>query len=126
MEITGKVVKINKAMSGKSARGEWKKQELIIETEEQYPKQVCLINWNDKVDISNLTAGQKITVGINIESREFNERWFTDVKIWKLDLTENTPSSAPSTGNDTLNTEVPDENDPFGGGFDNEEDGLPF
>ncbi len=126
MEITGKVVKINKAMSGKSARGEWKKQELIIETEEQYPKQVCLINWNDKVDISSLTPGQKITVGINIESREFNERWFTDVKIWRLDLTDNAPSQQASSGNDTPMPEVPDENDPFGGGFDNEDDGLPF
>ena len=42
MEITGKVVKLGGLTEGTSARGPWRKQDLIIETEEQYPKTVCL------------------------------------------------------------------------------------
>jgi len=125
MEITGKVIQLNEPLTGKSARGEWKKQELIIETEDQYPKQVCLLNWNDKVDVSNLKPGQKITAGINIESREFNDRWFTDVKIWKLNVAEDEAPASSSAGTMPPN-EVPDENDPFGGSADEEDDGLPF
>ena len=50
MEITGKLVKLVDAQTGTSARGEWKKQQFIIETEDQYPKKICIQNWNDKVD----------------------------------------------------------------------------
>lgn len=125
MEITGKVVKINAPLTGTSARGEWKKQEVIIETEEQYPKQVCLLNWNDKANIAGLQPGTKVTASINIESREFNGRWFTDVKIWKLDLSTENAGSSYAAGNEVPPPEIPDENDPFGGGS-NEDDGLPF
>jgi len=125
MEITGKVIKLNDPLTGTSARGEWKKQELIIETEDQYPKQVCLLNWNDKVDVSGIKPGQKITAGINIESREYNNRWFTDVKIWKLDSADDAIPESPSTGT-MPPPDVPDENDPFGGSADEEDDGLPF
>jgi hypothetical protein len=123
MEISGKIVKINEPISGKSARGDWKKQEVIIETEEQYPRQVCLYNWNDKADISKLKPNDKITASINIESREYNDRWFTDVKIWKL---EATTSSAPSNSGSVPPPEIPAADDPFGGSSDSEDDGLPF
>lgn len=126
MEITGKVVKINEPLTGQSARGQWKKQELIIETEEQYPRQVCLMNWNDKANFANLQPGTRVTAGINIESREFNGRWFTDVKIWKLDIANagGGANQAPMP-NDVPPPEIPDANDPFGGNG-GEDDGLPF
>ncbi len=124
MEITGKIIQINQALTGQSARGEWKKQEVIIETEEQFPKKVCLINWNDKVDISTLTPGTKVNIGINIESREFNGRWFTDVKMWKLDIVGNNAGNT-IPDNDAPLPEIPDENDPFASDND-DDDGLPF
>ena len=122
MEISGKVLRLNEPLTGNSARGGWKKQELIIETEEQYPKQVCLMNWNDKANINGLTPGTKITAHINIESREYNGRWFTDVKVWKIDVANN--DAGVPTMNDVPPMEVPDENDPFGGSAG--DDGLPF
>ena len=80
MEIQGKVVRLGGLTEGTSARGAWRKQELIIETIEQYPKQVCLVCWGDRVaEAQNFTPGQIIKAQISIESREFNGKWYTDV-----------------------------------------------
>ncbi len=84
MEITGKIIEILEAQTGSSARGEWKKQDFILETQEQYPKKVCIENWNDKVDFNTFAVGSAITASINIESREYNGRWYTGVKAWKV------------------------------------------
>lgn len=85
MDITGKFADALPMQSGTSTRGEWKKQEFIIETEEQFPKKVCISVWGDKVqDIAGLRKGESITVSINIESREYNGRWYTDVRAWRI------------------------------------------
>lgn len=68
---------------GKSGSA-WKKQEFILETPGQYPKKVCISLWGEKVDENRLTIGEKITASINIESREYNGRWYTDVRAWKI------------------------------------------
>lgn len=86
MEITGKIIQILEPSSGTSARGEWKRQDFIIETQEQYPKKVCISNWNNKVDIDGTGVGSDVKVSINIESREFNGKWYTDVRAWRMEL----------------------------------------
>jgi hypothetical protein len=87
MEIQGKVVRLGSLTEGTSARGAWRKQELIIETIEQYPKQVCLVCWGDRVaEAQNFTPGQTIKAQISIESREFNGKWYTDVRPFRFDL----------------------------------------
>lgn len=87
MEIQGKVVRLGNLTEGTSARGAWRKQELIIETIEQYPKQVCLVCWGDRVaEAQNFTPGQTIKAQISIESREFNGKWYTDVRPFRFDL----------------------------------------
>ncbi len=86
MEIIGKVVKLGNLMNGTSARGPWQKQELIIETDEQYPKTVCLNCWSDLAnEAANLAPGQMVKAQINIESREFNGKWYTDVRVWRFE-----------------------------------------
>ena len=91
MEIQGKVVRLGNLTEGTSPRGAWRKQELIIETIEQFPKQVCLVCWGDRVaEAQNFTPGQTIKAQISIESREFNGKWYTDVKPFRFDL-ENAP-----------------------------------
>ena len=86
MEIIGKVVKLGNLMNGTSARGPWQKQELIIETDEQYPKTVCLNCWSDLAsEAANLAPGQMVKAQINIESREFNGKWYTDVRVWHFE-----------------------------------------
>lgn len=93
MEIKGRVKTLGNLTEGTSARGAWQKQELIIETIEQYPKQVCLVCWGERVtEAQHFTEGQIITAHINIESREFNGKWYTDVKPWKFEAEEVTQS----------------------------------
>lgn len=86
MEIVGKVVQLGTLTEGSSPRGPWKKQELIIETVEQYPKKICLMCWGNRVnDANSFFVGQTIRAQIRIESREFNGKWYTDVTAFRLD-----------------------------------------
>ena len=98
MEITGKVVRLGNLVEGTSARGPWRKQELIIETEEQYPRTVCLICWTNQIDeIQKFAPGQTIKAQIEISSREFNGKWYTDVRVWRFDpVGAPAPAQAPA------------------------------
>jgi hypothetical protein len=84
MELTGKIVQILPEKSGNSARGTWRKQEYIIEVPGDYPKQVCFMVWGDRIDQFQIQEGQELTVSIDLESREYNGRWYTDVKAWRI------------------------------------------
>jgi len=101
LSVKGKVEQILKAESGVSRAGkDWKKQEFVIETDEQFPRKVCFTLFGDKVDLLNgLKAGQEVEVSFNLESREFNGRWFTNVNAWKIDQASeenNVPSPPPA------------------------------
>lgn len=84
MEIAGTVVALLPLQTGQGKNGVWKKQEFIMETPGQFPKKVCLSLWGEKVDENRISVGDKITASINIESREYNGRWYTDVRAWKI------------------------------------------
>ena len=84
MELTGKIVQVLPEKSGTSARGQWRKQEYILEMPGDYPKQVCFMVWGDKIDQFGVQQGQEVTVSIDLESREYNGRWYTDVKAWRV------------------------------------------
>lgn len=95
MNIEGKFIRLGNLVEGTSARGAWRKQELIIETIEQYPKQVCLLCWGDTIDaLATLGEGDVIKAGISIESREFNGKWYTDVRAYSLGLMSSAPQQA--------------------------------
>lgn len=95
MEITGKVVRHGNLTEGTSARGPWRKQDLIIETEEQYPRTVCLTCWTNQIDeIQKFAPGQSIKAQIEISSREFNGKWYTDVRVWRFDPAGTQPAVA--------------------------------
>lgn len=102
LSVKGKVEQILKPESGTSRAGkEWNKQEFVIETDDQYPKKVCFTLFGDKVNlIEGLTAGQDVEVSFNIESREYNGRWFHNVNAWKIEKAgdENMPTPPPEFG----------------------------
>jgi hypothetical protein len=85
LDITGKVVQVLDLQTGTSTRGDWKKQEFILETEDQYPRKICISLWGDRIgDIAGIQPNEIITVSVAIESREFNGRWYTDVRGWRV------------------------------------------
>lgn len=85
MEISGNVISILPEVNGQGKNGTWRKQEFIIETEGQYPKKICVSMWGDKIDQFALAEGDAITASVDIESREYNQRWYTEVKTWKVE-----------------------------------------
>lgn len=87
MEVTGRVIAVLPEQGGVSKSGnEWKKQEYVIETQEQYPKKVCFqIFGADRIAQAAIQPGEMITVFFDIDSREYQGRWFTNISCWKVD-----------------------------------------
>ncbi len=106
LSVKGKIDQILKPESGTSRAGkEWNKQEFIIETDEQYPRKVCFTLFGDKVNlIDGLAAGQDVEVSFNLESREYNGRWFHNINAWKIDKAteDNMPLPPPEFGMDDI------------------------
>ena len=84
MDISGKILQFLQLQTGQGKNGTWKKQELILETGDAYPKKVCIAVWGDKIDMSAFKPGDSVIVSFDVESREYNGRWYTDVKAWKI------------------------------------------
>ncbi|GAO42437.1 DUF3127 domain-containing protein [Flavihumibacter petaseus] len=84
MDINGKLIQFLPVQTGQGKNGTWKKQEFILETGDNYPKKVCIAVWGDKIDMNQFHVGDSIQVSFDVESREFNGRWYTDVKAWKV------------------------------------------
>ena len=127
MEISGKLIQKLPLQSGVGKTGtSWQKQEFVIETVEAYPKKVCANLWGDKVEALNaINIGDSVIVSFSIESREFNGKWYTDVKAWKIEAAASAPANAPQ-GFPTAakSNPLPEE---FEGTFvDNDQDDLPF
>ncbi len=86
LEVIGRVIQLGQRQSGEGRNGTWVRQDLIIETEDQYPKKICLSCWGDRVDeAAAFAVGERIKAVVNIESREFNGKWYTDVKPWRFE-----------------------------------------
>jgi Domain of unknown function (DUF3127) len=121
LEITGKITQILPLETGEGKNGIWKKQLFVIEfMDGNYSKKLCLSLWGDKTSaISDLQEGSEIRVSFNVESREYNQRWYTDARAWRIEpLGQSTASSpAPSAADapsPVFNESPADENDlPF-------------
>ena len=103
VEIKGKIIEILPEKSGQSANGEWRKQEYVLETESNYPKKICFMAWGNKIDEFNLKQGETVEVSVDLESREYNGRWYTDVKAWKVSKDGMDAHNAHTNGNQDLN-----------------------
>ncbi|MGN1231912.1 MAG: DUF3127 domain-containing protein [Candidatus Cryptobacteroides sp.] len=87
MEIEGRLVMKLAVQSGRSAKGDWAKQEFVIEYQEgNFPTKACFSVWGaDKVkDLDKYNIGDQIKVAFNISSREFNGKWYTDLRAWRI------------------------------------------
>lgn len=100
MEITGKIIQVLPEVGGVSKAGnEWKKQEYVLETHDQYPKKVCFhIFGADKIAQAAIQPGEELTVSFDIDSREYQGRWFTSINAWKVDRPMAAASQAAPMG----------------------------
>jgi single-stranded DNA-binding protein len=86
LEIAGKLKQKFDPVTGESQKGPWSKQEFLIETFDTYPKTIHCSVWGDKIDqLSRFNPGDPIRASINLESREYNGRYYTEVRVWKID-----------------------------------------
>lgn len=85
MDFEGKVIQFLGETSGTSKTGNpWKKKEWIVETFGQYPKKVKIQCMNARADAINLENGKDYIYSVDLESREFNGRWYTDVSVFRV------------------------------------------
>ena len=87
MEISGKIIAVLEEKTGEGKNGTSRSQVAVIETVEQYPKKIAFNMYGDK--IVPVQIGQEATVSFDIESKEFNGRWFTNLKAWKVEVKDN-------------------------------------
>ena len=85
MELQGKVIAALDPRSGVSARGEWTAQDFVIETHDNYPKKMVFsVLGSDRLQRFNIQVGQEINVSFDIDAREFNGRWYNDIRAWRV------------------------------------------
>ena len=122
MELEGRIARKLSVQSGTSARGAWSKQEFIFEYQEgNFPTQVCMNVWGeDKVkDLERYQVGDKVKVSFNLSSREFNGRWYTDVRAWRIEPANAAPAPsavppmAPPPAPSDMPAELSDDDLPF-------------
>lgn len=125
MEITGKIIQAFDKVEGVSKAGNpWKKKEYVLETHDQYPRKVFFNFFGDRVDQYPLNIGDEVTVSFDIESREFNGRWYTDIRAWKA---ERAGQAAPAAAPQPVNDFPPSNLDPAADFLQGEKtDDLPF
>ncbi|MBT3301980.1 MAG: DUF3127 domain-containing protein [Bacteroidetes bacterium] len=115
MELKGKLIKLLELQSGEGKNGVWRKQEFIVETTGQYPKKVCFSLWGDKAAQVGGKENADVTVFFDIESREYNNRWYTEAKAWKVeagagsssDYNQETPPDDIDMNQDVSDDELP-------------------
>ena len=94
MEVKGRIISVLPVQTGEGKNGIWKKQEYVIEYEQnsQYPRRMVFNLWGDKIDQYNIQNGQTLRIGFDIDCREYNGRWYNDIRAWKVETEEGMPA----------------------------------
>ncbi len=85
LKLSGRIIDILQVITGTSAKGEWKKQDFVIETDEQYSKKVCFSLFNDTLT-KIVKIGDNVEVNFSVESREYQGKWFSNINAFKVDI----------------------------------------
>ncbi len=122
LELEGRIARKLNIQSGATARGPWQKQEFILEYQEgNFPTQVCMNVWGeDKVkELARYQVGDKVKVSFNLSSREYNGRWYSDIRAWRIEPAGQAsqvappPPSAPMPSPDDMSSPLDDTDLPF-------------
>lgn len=123
MEFEGVVYKIMPVTRGTSARGEWQRQDVVFDYNDggQFSRKICVTFFNKESDVAKLREGETFLVSVNIESREYNGRWYTDIRAWRLQ-----PKQAEVPGTGPMPDMPPIAEEPSYASSPAEVDDLPF
>ena len=101
LKITGRVTDILEEQTGTGRNGPWRKQDFILETEGEYPAQICITQWGENIEKFGVSEGETLTAHIDLRSREYNGRWYTDVKAWRVERDEAGGPADPGPAGET-------------------------
>ena len=109
MEIVGKIIAVLPEQSGIAKNGNpWKVQAYVLETTEQYPRKVHFeIFGEERIKQYPCAIDQLVTVSFDIESREFNGRWYTSIRAWKVVQGDTTQPAQPAAAAPAAPTAAP-------------------
>ena len=133
LEIEGKISQKLQVVSGQSARGEWKKQDFVIDYPDgNYTSQACLTAFGeDRVgELGRFQVGDAVKVSFNVRAREYNGRWYNDLRLWRISpagestpagqspqgfhqATPAGPQDVPAPGLADIPAEIPEDDLPF-------------
>ena len=96
MEIVGKIIQVLPAQEGVGRNGNpWKVQPYVLETLDQYPRKVHFeVFGEERIKQNPCELDQLVTVSFDIESREFNGRWYTSIRAWRIQQGDTTQAAA--------------------------------
>jgi hypothetical protein len=94
MELKGKIIVVSPLQTGEGRNGTWKKQEYVLEynQDSQYPKKMMFNLWGEKIEQFAIKEGQEVKVDFDIDCREYQGRWYNDIRAWRVE------SIAPPAG----------------------------
>lgn len=116
LSIKGKVLKLLPETSGTSQAGKaWVKQDFVIETNDEYPKKVHFTAFGEKIVpvVKTLVVGQEVEVSFNAESREHNEKFYTQLNAWKISKNPNGTTNTTQVATPVVVAEAGGDDLPF-------------
>ena len=99
LELEGRISQKMAVQSGQSARGPWERQDFVLEYKDgNFPSSVCFTAWGqDKVaELARFQVGDEVKVSFNVRGREYNGKWYNDLRVWKINAADGTPAAAPA------------------------------
>ena len=123
MAVTGKIKVIS---AEQQISPTFRKKELVVTTDEQYPQSIMIEFTQDKADLlNNFSVGQDVKVSINLGGREWvnpqgETKYFNSIKGWRIEkvgdavapsaqATPPMPAAAAFPPATSLNEEEPDD-----------------
>ena len=105
MEIKGKIIVVLPLQTGEGRNGTWKKQDYVLEynRDSQYPKKMMFNLWGEKIDQFAIQEGQEVKVDFDIDCREYNGRWYNDIRAWRVEA----DAPAPPQGGNSAPDDMP-------------------
>lgn len=97
MELQGRIIKVCDPRTGtaKSTGNPWVSQDYVLETHDQFPRRMMFnVFGDDKIKEFDIKEGEEVTVSFDINAREFNGRWYNDIRAWRVTRGNAAPAQA--------------------------------